>query len=141
MALIELRSLTKTFATRSQQVEALKDINLSIEKGDIYGIIGMSGAGKSTLVRCINYLEKPTSGAVIIDGKDLGKLNPAELRKVRQSVSMIFQHFNLLQQRNVRGNIAFAMEVAGVPRENREARAVRGALDMELVYRILEEGV
>ena len=122
MALIELRSLTKTFATRSQQVEALKDINLSIEKGDIYGIIGMSGAGKSTLVRCINYLEKPTSGAVIIDGKDLGKLNPAELRKVRQSVSMIFQHFNLLQQRNVRGNIAFAMEVAGVPRENREAR-------------------
>ena len=122
MALIELRSLTKTFSTRSQQVEALKNIDLSIEKGDIYGIIGMSGAGKSTLVRCINYLEKPTSGTVVIDGRDLAHMDAKELAKLRQSVSMIFQHFNLLQQRNVRGNIAFAMEVAGIPRDKREKK-------------------
>ena len=110
MALIELNHLTKTFVTKSQTVDALKDISLSIDKGDIYGIIGMSGAGKSTLVRCINYLERPTSGDVIIDGKNLSKLSDSELRQLRQQVSMIFQHFNLLQQRDVRGNIAFASE-------------------------------
>ena len=122
MALIELKHLTKTFHTKTQSVNALSDINLSIEAGDIYGIIGMSGAGKSTLVRCINFLERPTSGQVIIDGKDLATLPDRELRKLRQSVSMIFQHFNLLQQRNVRGNIAFAMEIAGAKRADIDKR-------------------
>ncbi len=117
MALIELRHLTKTFRGKTQTVDALKDINLEINQGDIYGIIGMSGAGKSTLVRCINFLEKPTSGSVVIDGKDLASLPPKALRQLRQEVSMIFQHFNLLQQRDVRGNIAFAMEIAGMKKE------------------------
>ena len=117
MALIELKHLSKTFRGKTQTVEALKDINLDIQQGDIYGIIGMSGAGKSTLVRCINFLEKPTGGQVIIDGKDLASLSAKELRHVRQEVSMIFQHFNLLQQRDVRGNIAFAMEIAGMKKE------------------------
>ena len=114
LALIELNHLTKTFKGKTQTVDALKDINLQIEQGDIFGIIGMSGAGKSTLVRCINFLEQPTSGSVVIDGKDLASLTPKELRQLRQQVSMIFQHFNLLSQRDVRGNIAFAMEIAGM---------------------------
>ena len=122
LALIELQHLTKTFVTKTQSVEALQDINLSIEQGDIYGIIGMSGAGKSTLVRCINFLERPTEGKVIIDGKDLSTLSEKELRKLRQQVSMIFQHFNLLQQRDVRGNIAFAMEIAGMKKADIEKR-------------------
>lgn len=113
MALIELKHVTKTFKGKTQTVHALKDISLSIHQGEIYGIIGMSGAGKSTLVRCINYLERPTSGQVLIDGQYLGTLPPKALRKLRQEVSMIFQHFNLLAQRDVRGNIAFAMEIAG----------------------------
>ncbi len=122
MALIELRHLTKTFRGKTQTVEALKDINLSIEKGDIYGIIGMSGAGKSTLVRCINFLERPTGGQVVIDGRDLAALPPKELRRLRQDVAMIFQHFNLLSQRDVRGNIAFAMEIAGVKKADMDKR-------------------
>ncbi|MDO5299505.1 MAG: ATP-binding cassette domain-containing protein [Clostridia bacterium] len=122
MPLIELKHLTKTFRGKTQTVEALRDINLQIEQGDIYGIIGMSGAGKSTLVRCINFLERPTSGSVIIDGKDLASLSPRDLRQLRQQVSMIFQHFNLLQQRNVRGNISFAMEIAGMKRADIDRR-------------------
>ncbi len=122
MALIELKHLTKTFKGKTQTVEALRDINLEIQQGDIYGIIGMSGAGKSTLVRCINFLERPTSGSVIIDGKDLAALSSKELRSLRQQVSMIFQHFNLLQQRDVRGNIAFAMEIAGMKKADIDKR-------------------
>lgn len=122
LALIELNHLTKTFKGKNQTVDALKDINLQIEQGDIFGIIGMSGAGKSTLVRCINFLERPTSGSVVIDGKDLASLTPKELRQLRQQVSMIFQHFNLLSQRDVRGNIAFAMEIAGMKRPQIEKR-------------------
>ncbi|MCI7736703.1 MAG: ATP-binding cassette domain-containing protein [Clostridiales bacterium] len=120
--LIELKHLTKTFKGKTQTVDALRDINLQIEQGDIYGIIGMSGAGKSTLVRCINFLERPTSGSVVIDGKDLAALTPKELRQLRQQVAMIFQHFNLLQQRDVRGNIAFAMEIAGMKRADIDRR-------------------
>ena len=90
LALIELNHLTKTFKGKTQTVDALKDINLHIEQGDIFGIIGMSGAGKSTLVRCINFLEQPTSGSVVIDGKDLASLSPKALRQLRQQVSMIF---------------------------------------------------
>ena len=122
MPLIELKHLTKTFKGKTQTVDALRDINLQIEQGDIYGIIGMSGAGKSTLVRCINFLERPTSGSVVIDGKDLAALTPKELRQLRQQVAMIFQHFNLLQQRDVRGNIAFAMEIAGMKRADIDKR-------------------
>jgi len=122
LPLIELKHLTKTFRGKTQTVEALRDINLEINQGDIYGIIGMSGAGKSTLVRCINFLERPTSGSVVIDGKDLAKLSAKELRQLRQQVSMIFQHFNLLQQRDVRGNIAFAMEIAGTKRADIDKR-------------------
>ena len=122
LALIELNHLTKTFKGKTQTVDALKDINLQIEQGDIFGIIGMSCAGKSTLVRCINFLEQPTSCSVVIDGKDLASLTPKELRQLRQQVSMIFQHFNLLSQRDVRGNIAFAMEIAGMKRPQIEKR-------------------
>ena len=122
LALIELNHLTKTFKGKTQTVDALKDINLHIEQGDIFGIIGMSGAGKSTLVRCINFLEQPTSGNVVIDGKDLASLSSKELRQLRQQVSMIFQHFNLLSQRDVCGNISFAMEIAGMKRPQIEKR-------------------
>ncbi|MCQ2446256.1 MAG: ATP-binding cassette domain-containing protein, partial [Clostridia bacterium] len=121
--MIELKHLSKTFTTSSGTVEALKDISLTIRDGDIYGIIGMSGAGKSTLVRCINMLERPTEGAVEIDGVDMGSLSPAELRAARRNITMIFQGFNLLMQRNCLKNICFPMELAGMPRKKAEARA------------------
>ena len=97
--MITIKNLSKTFETAEGTVEALNDINLTINDGDIYGIIGMSGAGKSTLVRCINMLERPTSGTVDIDGVDIGALGERELRAVRREVTMIFQSFNLLMQR------------------------------------------
>lgn len=114
---IEIKNLYKSFISKDKAVEALEDINLTINEGDIYGIIGMSGAGKSTLVRCINYLEQPTSGTVIVDGKDLSKLSDKDLREVRHKVSMIFQHFNLLMQRNVRDNVRFPLEILGIKKE------------------------
>lgn len=114
---IEIKNLYKSFISKDTAVEALEDINLTINEGDIYGIIGMSGAGKSTLVRCINYLEKPTSGTVIVDGKDLSKLSDKDLRELRHKVSMIFQHFNLLMQRNVRDNVRFPLEILGIKKE------------------------
>ena len=117
--MIEFKNVYKTYPNG---FTALKNISLQIEQGDIFGIIGMSGAGKSTLVRCINFLEQPTSGSVVIDGKDLASLTPKALRQLRQQVSMIFQHFNLLSQRDVRGNIAFAMEIAGMKRPQIEKR-------------------
>jgi D-methionine transport system ATP-binding protein len=121
--IIEIKGLTKIFDTKDKQVEALRNIDLSIDKGDIFGIIGMSGAGKSTLVRCINYLEKPTSGSIIVDGKDLSKLNEKELRNVRQSMGMIFQQFNLLMQRTAEENITFPLEIAGVKKKEAKDRA------------------
>lgn len=120
--MIKIEHLDKTFVGKNQTVYALKDTNLDIQKGDIFGIIGMSGAGKSTLIRCMNFLERPTSGTVKIDGKDLAAMSDKELRKTRQEVAMIFQHFNLLQQRNVRGNIAFSMEIAGMKKADIEKR-------------------
>ena len=114
---IEIKDLYKSFISKDKTVEALEDINLTINEGEIYGIIGMSGAGKSTLVRCINYLEKPTSGTVIVDGKDLSKLTDKDLRELRHKVSMIFQHFNLLMQRNVRDNVRFPLEILGIKKE------------------------
>lgn len=111
--MIKIEHLDKTFAGKTQTVYALRDINLDIQRRDIFGIIGMSGAGKSTLIRCMNFLERPTAGTVKIDGKDLAAMTDKELRRTRQDVAMIFQHFNLLQQRNVRGNIAFPWKLLG----------------------------
>ena len=103
--IIELTHVSKTFHAQNGEVEALKDISLSIEKGDIFGIIGLSGAGKSTLVRCLNLLEKPTDGEVVVNGNSLISLSNKQLRKERQRIGMIFQHFNLLMQRTVLDNI------------------------------------
>ena len=121
--MLEFQGISKTFATADGEVEALKNISLTIQDGDIYGIIGMSGAGKSTLVRSINMLERPTEGRICIDGRDLGELTPAELRKERRSISMIFQGFNLLMQRNCLRNVCFPLELAGVRRAEAEKRA------------------
>ena len=109
--IIEIRHLTKTFGTGESAVHALEDINLSVEAGDIFGIIGLSGAGKSTLVRCINLLERPTSGSVVVDGKEMTALSEKDLRKARQSISMIFQSFNLLMQRTALDNVCFPLEL------------------------------
>lgn len=117
--MIELINLTKVFPDKdeSKSVTALQNINLTIEDGEIYGIIGASGAGKSTLVRCINLLEKPTSGQVIIDGKNLTTLSLKQIMLERQKIGMIFQQFNLLWSRTVTGNIAFPLEIAGFPKK------------------------
>lgn len=123
MSEIEVRHLTKTFEQKGIVVEALKDINLNIESGDIYGIIGMSGAGKSTLVRCLNYLEKPTDGQVIVAGQDLGALSEKELRKQRSDIAMIFQHFNLLMQKSVLDNICFPLLIQKVDKQTAKERA------------------
>lgn len=122
--MIEIRELTKTYQTGDGGVEALKNISLTIQDGDIYGVIGMSGAGKSTLVRCINMLERPTRGAVLIDGQDMGSLDPAGLREARRRITMIFQSFNLLMQRNCLSNICFPLRLAGVKKEEAERRAM-----------------
>ena len=121
--IIKVENLTKTFTAKSGNVEAVRNVNFEVEKGDIFGIIGLSGAGKSTLVRCLNLLEKPTGGKVIVNGKDLTKLSEKELRKERQNIGMIFQHFNLLMQRNVLGNVCFPMEIAGIKKNEAKKRA------------------
>ncbi len=121
--MIQIKDVTKTFVGKDNTVEALKGIDLEIHKGEIYGIIGMSGAGKSTLVRCLNFLERPTSGTVYIEGKDLAALNNSELRKMRTQIAMIFQHFNLLMQRTVIDNICFPMEITKTSRKDAEERA------------------
>lgn len=121
--IIELIDLGKVFESKKNTVMALENINLSIFKGEIFGIIGLSGAGKSTLVRCINYLERPTSGSVVFDGRKLSSLTNRELLNVRQSMGMIFQQFNLLMQRNALQNICFPLEIAGVPKSEAKERA------------------
>lgn len=121
--MIQIQHLTKRFAAAGATVVALNDINLEIQNGDIYGIIGMSGAGKSTLVRCINMLERPDEGKVIVNGREMMQLSPAELRDARREITMIFQQFNLLMQRTCLRNIMFPMELAKVPKEKAEARA------------------
>jgi D-methionine transport system ATP-binding protein len=108
--MIELKNLYKTYDTEGEKVEAVKDVTLNINKGEIYGIIGFSGAGKSTLVRCINFLERPTKGQVLIDGKDLNDLSNKELREERKKIGMIFQHFNLMKSRTVFENIAYPLK-------------------------------
>ena len=127
--MIELKHLSKTFETAGGRVDALKDVSLTIPDGDVYGIIGMSGAGKSTLVRCINMLERPTEGEVIVNGQRLDTMTPAQLRAARREITMIFQQFNLLMQRSCLKNICFPMELAGVKKADAEKRA-RELLEM-----------
>ena len=121
--IIRIEGLCKTFGAGDGAVDALRDIDLTIEKGDIFGIIGLSGAGKSTLVRCMNLLEKPTTGRVIVNGKDLMAMPERELRRERQKISMIFQSFNLLMQRTSLENICFPMELAGVKKDEARRKA------------------
>ena len=120
-SIIQLRGLTKTFG--DGEVTALENIDLTVRQGEIFGIIGLSGAGKSTLVRCINLLERPTEGSVLVDGQDMTSLSEQELRKARQSIGMIFQSFNLLMQRTALGNVRFPLELAKTGRKEADVRA------------------
>ncbi|MGN1126385.1 MAG: methionine ABC transporter ATP-binding protein [Ruminococcus sp.] len=122
--MIEIKNLSKTFSTPQGDLTALKDINIQINDSEIFGIIGMSGAGKSTLVRCINMLERPTRGSVIIDGTDIGKLSNSELRKIRRDVTMIFQGFNLLMQRTCLKNVCFPLELEGISKKEAKKKAL-----------------
>ena len=122
--IIQVEHLCKSFSARGGSVEAAKDICFCIEKGDIFGIIGLSGAGKSTLVRCLNLLERPTSGTVRVHGKELTALSEKELRRERQKIGMIFQHFNLLMQRTALDNICFPMEIAGIKKKEARKKAI-----------------
>ena len=122
--MLQLNHICKKYQTGQLVQKALDDVSLSIEGGEIFGIIGLSGAGKSTLVRCINLLEKPTSGQVLLDGRDLTALPQKELLKARRSVGMIFQDFNLLEQRTVLRNVLFPLELAGTPRAEAKKRAL-----------------
>lgn len=121
--MIEIKNLSKFFNTENGEFTAINNINLTVEDGDIFGIIGMSGAGKSTLIRCINLLEKPSDGQIIIDGQDITLLEGKNLLTLRRKIGMIFQRFNLLMQRTIRDNVTFPLEVAGVPKEERKTRA------------------
>ena len=121
--IIQLRHLTKRFGSGDGQVRALEDISIDIRAGEIFGVIGLSGAGKSTLVRCINLLERPTSGEVVVDGRDMLRLSSKELREARKSIGMIFQGFNLLMQRTALDNVCFPLELAGTPRREAAGRA------------------
>lgn len=121
--MIAIQNVSKSFVGKDNTVEALKNINLEIHKGEVYGIIGMSGAGKSTLVRCLNFLEKPTEGTVLIQGRDLSAMKEEALRKERTEIAMIFQHFNLLMQRTVLDNICFPLEIVGEKKRTARKRA------------------
>ncbi len=123
MAMIELRHLTKTYGTGESAVKALDDVSLEIEQGEIFGIIGLSGAGKSTLVRCINLLETPTAGEVIVDGKTMTDLKGKALREARRNIGMIFQGFDLLMQRTALQNVRFPLELAHTPKAEADRRA------------------
>ena len=120
--MIELKHVTKTFSSSGSSVHAVKDVSLSIADGEVFGIIGFSGAGKSTLVRCINLLERPESGEVLIDGTDLTKLPEKELREFRKKIGMIFQHFNLMPSRTVYNNIGFALRHSGLSKEEKDKK-------------------
>lgn len=127
--MIELKNIQKVFDTASGNVHAVNDVTLNIDKGDIYGVIGFSGAGKSTLIRCINLLERPTSGQVIVDGKDLLQLNTKELRESRKKIGMIFQHFNLMRSRTVHDNVAFPLKGSGLSK-NEIKEKVKNLLEL-----------
>jgi len=143
--IIQIQGLNKTFVAGDNTIVALDDINISIERGEIFGIIGLSGAGKSTLVRCINLLEKPTTGSVIVDGQEMTLLSEHELRKARQSIGMIFQGFNLLMQRTALENVCFPLELTGVSRKDATVRAkelleIIGLADKEKAYPVQLSG-
>ena len=143
--MIEIKNLNKTFKTSASIVEALKNVSLTIEDGDIYGIIGMSGAGKSTLVRCLNYLEKPDSGDVIIDGKSLNGLSEKELLALRRDVTMVFQNFNLLMQSSCLKNVMFPLELIKMDKQQAKKRALElldivGLKDKALAYPAMLSG-
>ena len=143
--LIELQDVRKVYPVQGGEVVALNDINLKIRRGEIYGIIGLSGAGKSTLIRCINRLDSPTEGRILIDGQNVLEMNKRQLRKMRRKVSMIFQQFNLLMQQTVEKNIRYPMEIAGVPRAKINARVkellkIVGLEDKARVYPIQLSG-
>lgn len=123
MAIIQIQDVSKKFQTKDGEIDALKHVTLDIEAGDIYGIIGMSGAGKSTLVRCINHIEVPTEGTVIVQDKDLNKLSEKELRKQREHIGMIFQHFNLLMQKSVLENVCFPLFIQGKSKAEAKKKA------------------
>ncbi len=124
LLVIDIQHVTKIYHTPGGDVRALDDVSLQINQGEIFGIIGLSGAGKSTLIRCINRLEQPTSGSILLEGKEITALNKNELRLQRQKISMIFQHFNLLSSRNVVENIMFPLEIAKVPKSKAKERAI-----------------
>lgn len=137
--MIEIKDLSKVYQTPSQKIIALERVSLTVEKGEIFGIIGLSGAGKSTLIRCINMLEKPTAGSIMVDGQEITSLGKGELRAVRQKIGMIFQHFNLLSSRTVLANVMFPLEIAKVPRPEaiqraRELLELVGLADKEDAY-------
>ncbi|UOQ48886.1 ATP-binding cassette domain-containing protein [Gracilibacillus caseinilyticus] len=122
--MIKIKNLSKLYQTKTQSVQAVDDVSLTIDKGEIFGVIGYSGAGKSTFVRLINRLEEPTDGSVVIHDKDITKMQHNELRNNRQKIGMIFQHFNLLWSRTVYDNIAFPLEIAGVPKAKRKEKVL-----------------
>ena len=138
-SIIQIRHLNKTFGSGETAVRALEDINLEIRQGEIFGIIGLSGAGKSTLVRCMNLLERPTNGSVLVNGRDMTALSEKELRLARREITMIFQSFNLLMQRTCLKNVCFPMELSGIPAAQAKKRAAElldlvGLLDKADAY-------
>ena len=139
MPIIKASHISKVFETKDRRVQALKDVNFEVEEGDIYGIIGMSGAGKSTLVRCLNFLEVPTEGDVVVGGKNLRELSENELLDERKKIAMIFQHFNLLMQKNVLDNVCFPLLIQGQKKAEARERArelldIVGLADREKSY-------
>ncbi|MGL4773293.1 MAG: methionine ABC transporter ATP-binding protein, partial [Clostridium sp.] len=137
--MIEFQNINKVFKRKGEEVHALKNLSLKIEKGDIFGVIGFSGAGKSTLVRLVNYLEEPTSGKVIVDNKDVGALTAGELRALRKEIGMIFQHFNLLQSKTVFDNVAMPLILNNTPKEDIKGKVLElleyvGLQDKEKAY-------
>ena len=118
--MIEIKGLSKQFSSGDQRFTALKDVNLQIEDGDVFGIIGISGAGKSTFIRCINLLEQPTEGSILIDGRDVTGIKKKELLELRRHIGMVFQQFNLLMQRTILENVMLPLEIEGVPKKVRK---------------------
>ena len=129
--LIEVRGLRKVYQVPGGEVVALDGIDLSIERGQIYGIIGMSGAGKSTLIRCLNRLDTPTEGQILIDGQNILAMNEKQLMAMRRKVSMIFQSFNLLMQKTVARNVRYPLELAGVPKANERVKELLKLVELE----------
>lgn len=122
--MIELKNVTKNFHQKNRIVSALSDVSLKVPQGKIFGVIGTSGAGKSTLIRCVNLLERPTSGEIIVDGKSLMQLSNAQLAIERRQIGMIFQHFNLLSSRTVFDNVAFPLELVGTSKSEIKTRVL-----------------